>query len=74
VLRGAGHGRRLEANQLVCTATGELGYYIVRSGIEIGKTAVTGDISGLLTTIGKVKSSATNAFELKRLMECRSQK
>jgi hypothetical protein len=63
-----------KANELVCTATGELGYYVVRTGIEAGKAAFTGDISGILTTIGKVKSSAANAFELNRLMECRKQK
>jgi hypothetical protein len=60
-----------KADQVVCTATGELGYYIVRSGLEIGKAAATGDISGVLTSIGKVKSAGTKALDLKRLMECR---
>ncbi len=60
------------ANQVVCTATGELGYYIVRSGLEIGKAAATGDISGVLTSIGKLKSAGTKALDLNRLMECRS--
>jgi hypothetical protein len=63
-----------KADQIVCTATGELGYYIIRSGLEIGKAAATGDISGVLTSIGKVKSSASTALDMKRLMECRSKK
>jgi hypothetical protein len=62
-----------KSNQIVCTAAGELGYYIVRTGLEAGKAAATGDISGILTTIGKVKSSATTALNLNRLMECRKQ-
>jgi hypothetical protein len=35
---------------------------------------VTGDISGLLSTIGKLKSAAANALEVKRLGECRTKK
>lgn len=62
-----------KADQIVCTATGELGYFIVRSGLEIGKAAATGDISGILTSIGKVKSSAGKALDLNRLMQCRDQ-
>ncbi|HEV7668714.1 MAG TPA: hypothetical protein VGS22_09335 [Thermoanaerobaculia bacterium] len=63
-----------KANQFVCMATGELGYYIVRSGVEIGKAAVTGDISGILTSIGKVKSSVSNALVVKRLVDCKNKK
>ena len=63
-----------KANQEICMATGELGYYIVRSGVEIGKAAATGDISGILTSIGKVKSSASHAMEVKRLLECSKKK
>jgi hypothetical protein len=59
-----------KADPFVCTATGELGYYIVRSGLEIGKAAATGDISGIISSVFKVKSSAQNAFEVKRLLEC----
>ena len=55
-------------------ATGELGYYMVRTGIETGKAVATGDISGIITTIGKAKGAATKAFDLKRLMECGKQK
>jgi hypothetical protein len=60
-----------KADEAACTATGELGYYIVRSGFEAGKAAATGDISGIITTIGKAKSAATQAFGVKRLLECR---
>ena len=63
-----------KASELQCLATGELGYFIIRSGIEIGKAAATGDISGVLTSISKIKGAAVNALELKRLGECKSKK
>jgi hypothetical protein len=62
------------ADQVVCMATGELGYYIVRTGVDIGKAAATGDFSGIITAIGRVKSSVSNATVLKRLEQCRKQK
>ena len=59
-----------KADSFVCMATGEMGYYVVRAGLEIGKAAATGDISGIISSVFKVKSSAQNAFEVKRLLEC----
>ena len=64
---------RKSADKIVCTATGELGYNIVKAGFEAGKAAATGDISGILATIGKIKGSASGGTELNRLMECRKQ-
>jgi len=61
------------ANKIVCTATGELGYNIVKAGFEAGKAAATGDISGILATIGKIKGTGTGGLELNRLLECRRQ-
>ena len=61
------------ADQAVCMATGELGYNIIKLGIESGKAAATGDISGLLKVIGKVVGTASGGNDLKRLMECRRQ-
>jgi len=63
-----------KANQVACMATGELGYYMVRTAFEAGKTVATGDISGLLTTIGKATGAATKAKGLDRLMDCAKQK
>ncbi len=63
-----------KANQVACMATGELGYYVVRTGIEAGKAVATGDISGVLTTIGKATGAASKASNLKGLMECSKKK
>jgi hypothetical protein len=63
-----------KASQVACMATGELGYYIVRTGIEGGKAVATGDISGLLSTIGKAAGAASKATNLNRLMECSKKK
>ena len=62
---------RKNADKIVCTATGELGYNIVKAGFEAGKAAATGDISGILATIGKIKGSFSGGTELQRLLECR---
>ncbi len=59
------------ADRVVCTATGELGYNIVKAGFEAGKAAATGDISGILATVGKIKGSWSGGTELQRLLECR---
>lgn len=59
------------ADQVVCMATGELGYNVVKAGFEAGKAAATGDISGIITTIGKIKGSWSGGTELNRLLECR---
>lgn len=61
------------ADQVVCMATGELGYNIVKAGFEAGKAAATGDISGILATIGKIKGSWSGGTEVQRLLECRRQ-
>lgn len=59
------------ADRIVCNATGELGYNIVKAGFEAGKAAATGDISGILATIGKIKGSWSGGTEVQRLLECR---
>lgn len=59
-----------KADQLVCRATGELGYHIVRLGPDAAEAAVTGDIRALLSRIGSV---TTKSLDLKRLMQCRRQ-
>jgi hypothetical protein len=59
------------ADQVVCMATGELGYNIVKAGFEAGKAAATGDISGIIATISKIKGTGTHAFDLQRLLACR---
>lgn len=63
-----------KANQIACQATGELGYYMVRAAIDLGKTVATGDVSSLVSTIGKASGAAVKASDLKRLMECAQQK
>ena len=63
--------KRDQADKIVCTATGELGYNIVKAGFEAGKAAATGDISGILATIGKIKGSYSGGTELQRLLDCR---
>lgn len=61
------------ADQAVCMATGELGYNIIKAGIETGKAVATGDISGILSAIGKIKGSASGGTEVQRLLDCRRQ-
>lgn len=63
-----------KANQIACQATGELGYYMVRASIDLGKTVATGDVSSLISTLGKATGAATKASDLKRLMDCAKQK
>ncbi len=58
------------ANQAVCMATGELGYNMVKAAIEIGKAAVTGDVTGIVTAVGKIKNGVINATDMKRLLDC----
>lgn len=59
------------ADRVVCEATGELGYNIVKAGFEAGKAAATGDISGIIATISKIKGTGSHAFDLQRLVACR---
>jgi hypothetical protein len=63
-----------QANDVACQATGELGYYLVVASFEAAKAAATGEITGFLKTLGKLKSAAVNALEIKRLLDCGKQK
>lgn len=53
------------------SSPGSARYNIVKMGFEAGKAAATGDISGILATIGKIKGTETHAFDLQRLVACR---
>ncbi len=59
------------ADQVVCMATGELGYNIIKLGIESGKAAATGDITGILKTISQIKGTGTHGLDVNRLLQCR---
>jgi hypothetical protein len=61
-------------NQTLCLATGELGYAILASGVDIGAAAATGDVSRILSIIGRLKQGVTQVTELKRFAECQRAK
>ena len=57
-------------NQNRCLATGELGYSILASGVDIGTAAATGDVSRILSVLGRLKKGVTQTTALSRLAEC----
>lgn len=61
------------ANAETCMATGKLGFTIVAAGVDIGVAAATGDVTKILSAIGRVAGGALEANDLKRLMECRAE-
>jgi hypothetical protein len=61
------------ANQAVCMATGELGYSIIKTGIDTGKALVTADALAIIEIIGKVAGTVMKGPEVKRLLDCRRQ-